>query len=160
MISIRRKKGLVSVRESSKHYLFQFSQKLDYGLFLLTELSRQGKNGPLSLRTIADQNRMSFFFLQKIAYELRRAGFIEASRGKNGGYVLVKPAKKLCLKEVFEALEGPIAVMPCLANEPGQMAHQNCVRESWCTMKSGFNALNQLLIDFLTKTTLSNLLTK
>ncbi len=162
MISIRKVKigtpagsPVIPQFKPVKQPLFHFSQKVDYGLFLMIELAKSASTQAISLRLISQKHQLSFFFLQKIANNLRKAGLIQAERGKNGGYALKKSTKNITLKEVLEALEGPIAVMHCLAHGPET---QSCVRESWCSMKSGLNSINQVIINALTQTTLDRLL--
>lgn len=119
--------------------LFHVSKKLDYGLFLLTRLTQT--KTPLSVKKIAQENNTSFYFLQKIARDLKKSQIIKANRGKNGGYQLVKKANKISLKEIVESLEGPIRVVPCLKNNPYGVG-ENCSRESRCTMKNGMRKIN------------------
>ncbi len=161
MISIRKikkndLKGPAFGALAPKHGIFQLSQKVDYGLFLLIELAKAGSKEPLSLRNIAENNRMSFFFMQKVANDLRNASLITSTRGKLGGYVLAKSSRAITLKDILEALEGPVAVMHCLTHEVGT---QSCVRENSCTVRPGLTAINQILLKALTKTTLENLIT-
>lgn len=122
-----------------KNRLFHVSQKLDYGLFLLTRLTRT--KTPLSIRKIALENHSSFYFLQKIARDLKKSQLIKSNRGKNGGYQLAKKANKISLKEIVESLEGSITIVPCLKNNPYAIV-PNCVRESRCTMKIGMRKIN------------------
>ena len=145
MISIRKKMAPVP-----KTGWLRFSQKVDGGLLLLVELARKVSGTPLSLRTVAEKNGVSFFFLQKIAADLRKAGIVRSGRGKNGGYELAKPAEEVTMKEILEAHEGPLSLMYCLD-------HQNsCVRENWCTVRPGINFINQTIVHTLAKTTLAD----
>lgn len=156
MISIRRKTTLsVAQLPAVKPGLLHFSQKIDYGLFLMLELAKIADSSVLSLRTVADDNRMSFFFLQKIALDLRRAGLIHADRGKNGGYTLAKKASCISLKDVLEALEGSLAIMSCLSH--GEET-ASCIREETCGVRIGLGVVNKVIVDALSKTTLNDLL--
>lgn len=142
-----------------KHGFLQFSQKLDYGLFLLIELAKKQPNGlPLSLRTVTEENRMSFFFMQKVAFELRKAGLIAADRGKNGGYRLAKPSSQIALKAIIETLEGPITVMNCFIPRTAEHSNAACSREPKCQMRHGLFAVNQAIVNIFTQTTLLHLL--
>ncbi len=144
-----------------RHGLFQLSQKVDYGLLLMSELAKNFElemgsiYEPVSLHTIAEEHRMSFFFLQKIANDLRKAGLIESSRGKFGGYILAKNPAEINLREILEALEGPIAMMSCFTHQSDKM---QCLRKGHCQVRNGLQLINQLLLDTLQKTTLYNLL--
>jgi len=139
-----------------KSGLLHFSQKIDYGFFLLVELAGNKSGAPVSLRKIAEDNRMSFFFMQKVALDLRRAGLINADRGKNGGYILAKEPAQITMRTVLEAIDGPVAIMHCLSHTAGVPP---CIRESWCNVRPGLNFINQTIIDSLTKTTLADFLT-
>ena len=122
----------------------------------MTELAKNSEREPLSLKTIAEEHHLSFFFLQKVAHELKKVGLIEANRGKLGGYVLAKDSQHISIQEILEALEGPIAFMHCLAPE-GVRSH-GCVREGHCQMRGGLQFINQLLLKTLRTTTLHHLL--
>lgn len=130
----------------------QFSKKVDYGLFLLLTLLK-GTNGITSLRQIADENHISFYFLQKIALQLREAGLIKAERGKLGGYRLQKSPENITLKDVIEALEGPIAVTQCI---PQNGCEHKCSRENFCHARSGLQHVNEKIIESLNSITLIN----
>lgn len=96
--------------------MFHLTRKTDYGLILILELMRRGLQGkvkPMSLRQIAKQYCISFFFLQKIAKELREKRCIQATRGKDGGYTLSKEIEKMSLHELFSILEGSVSIISC-----------------------------------------------
>lgn len=156
MISIRNKKNIVGAAlPVTRPGLLHFSQKIDYGLLLMVELANRFSGEPLSLRTVSDANRMSFFFLQKVALELRRAGLIHADRGKNGGYTLAKPSSCISLRDVIEALEGPLAIMSCLSH--GEKI-PSCIRKETCGMRTGLGVINNVIVDALSRTSLNDLL--
>ncbi len=140
--------------KTSRHGLFQFSKKIDDGLFLLTHLAQIKKKEPLSLKKIAEENKRSFFFLQKIANDLRQASLLKSTRGKNGGYLLAKSPQKITLKNICEALEGRMAIMSCL--EKGN-SKKICRHECHCHMKKGMNVLNMIMIKTLSSTTLDQI---
>lgn len=151
---------MISGSNSTGHGFLQFSQKLDYGLFLLIELAKiqildSFSDEPVSLRKIAEENGMSFFFMQKAAFELRKAGLIHADRGKNGGYVLAQSASDITLKKIVEVLEGPVSVMHCLF--PAAVT-PSCSRQTKCRMRHGLGTVNEAIVSIFTQTTLNHLL--
>lgn len=143
---------MINGRGSRTGFL-HFSQKIDYGLLLLVELAKSGARVFVSLREVADENGISFFFLQKVASDLRKAGLVNSDRGKNGGYALAKSAKKINLLEILEATSGPLNVMPCLGGASGT----SCARSKRCSIRPGLNFLNQTIIKALSKITLADL---
>ena len=159
MIKRIRKIGLTGEKLVSPYRsgFMRFSHKMDYGLYLLTALAEAYGKGQISLRKVADESQMSFFFLQKVALDLRKAKLIEAGRGKNGGYVLVKSPKEISLKEIVEAIEGPMALMECLAHGPDE---QSCVRENSCGVRGGISFINELIVKTFGSTKLIDLINK
>ena len=135
-----------------KQGLLHLSSMADHGFLLLIRLA--DASGKTSLRAIAEENDISFFFLQKVALELRKAGLISADRGKSGGYHLLKKAAKISIKEIIEALEGPLALMDCL-NE----SSAGCSLSESCRLKPGFDLINRIIVNALSKKTLKDLIT-
>jgi Rrf2 family protein len=166
---------MISKRASRTGFM-HFSQRVDYGLLLLVELAGNvgggakasaranptgggdevaGRGAFVSLREVAVKNGISFFFLQKVASDLRNAGIVNSDRGKNGGYALAKAAKSVSLREILEAIEGPLNVMQCLGNSPGT----SCARSKKCSIRPGLHFINQTIIKALSETSLADLTT-
>ncbi|MBD3360404.1 Rrf2 family transcriptional regulator [Candidatus Peregrinibacteria bacterium] len=89
------------------------TQKVDYGILLLTSLAGDTRKHK-SIKKIAEEKNLSFSFLQKIARMLHEANIIKSERGKYGGYKLAKAPEEIPLKQIIEVLEGRIAIVPCL----------------------------------------------
>lgn len=130
------------------------TQKVDYALIILMNLAKNSKES-VSIRQIATSSQLSFLFLQKIASILQKNKIITAERGKYGGYKLTKDPNKLTIKEIIEAMEGPIAIIPCLKSfsEP-----ECCRKNKNCEIKSGLQKINQEIEGFLAKKTLSQII--
>jgi Rrf2 family protein len=50
----------------------------------------------------------------KIVRQLARAGIVRTTRGAGGGVRLARPAERVTLREVIDAIEGPLAVSRCV----------------------------------------------
>jgi Rrf2 family protein len=139
--------------------MFHLTRKTDYGLILMLELARQkndGNQAPISLNDIAKKYCISFFFLQKVAKDLREKGLIKASRGKIGGYSLTEKTPNL--NEIFTALEGSVAIMSCFAGTSSIIRKNTFGLQKKCQMPAhkGLGTLNTQLADILTKTSLQD----
>jgi Rrf2 family protein len=130
--------------------MFHLSRKTDYGLLLLIELAH--KKQTISLKEFAKSRLISFFFLQKVAYQLRKNGLIEAERGKSGGYFLSREPKKITLKEIFETLEGPVSIAQGLELKE----KLPCPNEETFTAHRGLSLLNRDLKESLSRITLQH----
>ena len=135
-----------------KQGLLHFSSKADHGFLLLMSLA-DASGGKLTLQKIAAANGISFYFLQKVALELRKAGLISADRGKSGGYHLLKHPSAISVKEVVEALEGPLALTVCLSKD-----FKGCSMSESCRLKPGFNLINSIILTTLGQKTLQDLI--
>ncbi|MBU1349156.1 Rrf2 family transcriptional regulator [Patescibacteria group bacterium] len=97
--------------------LFRVPMRAHNGLVLMTALAAAYPSKiPMSLEDIATKEGMSQGFLEDIANDLRRAKLITGRRGKGGGYVLAKPPKRMTVRAVLEAVEGPITLVDCLGS--------------------------------------------
>ncbi len=74
---------------------------------------------------VASELGVSSAHLAKVLRELERAGIVHAKRGPDGGFVLARDAARVTLREVYEAIEGPIETEACLLGE--QACTGNCI---------------------------------
>ncbi|MBR6258185.1 MAG: Rrf2 family transcriptional regulator [Lachnospiraceae bacterium] len=85
------------------------STRVEYGLIALTDIVLYGENGTaVSAPDIAQRENISHKYLEQILLLLRQAGFIVAQKGIRGGYALAKPAEKISMREVLNALDNTI----------------------------------------------------
>lgn len=64
----------------------------------------------VSNMTICNAYQMPDRFVAQIMRLLVSAGIVTSTRGVQGGYKLAKPANKISLLEIVEAIDGPIGV--------------------------------------------------
>src|SRR5690625_1809691 len=83
----------------------------------MIELARNFGEGPISLKSIAEQKELSNHYLEQLATPLRNAGLIRSVRGPYGGYVLAKEPSEITSGDVIRVLEGPITVVESMENE-------------------------------------------
>lgn len=143
-------KGRAQTKQKSGS--LNLTKKADYGLFLLTVLAKKELTAK-SIKTIANENNLSFSFLQKIARILQKGGLITAERGKFGGYHLAKTPEKISLKKILETLEGPIAIVPCFMRTPQNPC---CSHKQFCAIKNGLKKINDEIKNTLLSKTLKH----
>ncbi|MDY4040895.1 MAG: Rrf2 family transcriptional regulator [Collinsella sp.] len=88
------------------------SRKTDYALRMLSMLA-SNENPLLSVRTAAESGDVPYSFARSIQHSLAQAGIIESLRGVHGGMRLKADAKSLTLREIVEAVQGPIVTNTC-----------------------------------------------
>ncbi len=89
------------------------SQKCEYGLRILLELTSQRGRGPVSVSKIATSQAIPQRFLELIIKELRQAGVVRSYRGAKGGYTMVDDPERLAIGQIIRLLDGPLNPMDC-----------------------------------------------
>jgi len=85
----------------------RLAQKTVYAVRAVYELARrQGGEMPVAITAIAQAQHIPSQFLQVIMRELRQGGFVDSRRGKDGGYLLARPAAEVAVGEIVRFFEG------------------------------------------------------
>lgn len=95
--------------------MFRLSQKSDYGLILLSNLSKS--KGVTSVSSIARKNKLSTKYLSQVASDLKKAGILKSREGVSGGYSLAKSAKQIKVLDVLIALDGGLVKGDCFEDD-------------------------------------------
>ena len=72
------------------------------------DLAYNAESAPVQLRVIGERQEIPPRYLEQIFQRLRRAGLVTGKRGPGGGYVLAGRGSNVSLREIVEAVEGPI----------------------------------------------------
>jgi Rrf2 family cysteine metabolism transcriptional repressor len=97
----------------------------------MAQLAVRYGRGPASLTEVAEQEDLPRAYLEQLVISLRDAELVHSTRGAHGGYELSRPPEQILMGEVLRALEGPIAPMICVTDDPG---HSTCGRTGYCTV--------------------------
>jgi Rrf2 family protein len=79
-----------------------------YALHAVAHMAATGEDRPVASHHIAKARGIPELFLLKILKPLVSARILRSVKGPNGGYRLAKPATKITMLEVVEAVDGPI----------------------------------------------------
>ena len=92
-----------------------------YAIHAVLYMAQQDEDGgPVASHHIAKAQEIPERFLLKVLKPLVSAGLLLSLRGPNGGYRLARPAGKISLLEVLEAVEGPMRGTVTLTPGKGQ----------------------------------------
>jgi Rrf2 family protein len=123
----------------------------DYGLRGLAYLAQQPVGQVVLVREVAEAKHVPESYLAKIFQELVRKGLVVSHRGARGGFSLAREPSDISLREVVEAIEGPIGLVPCLASEP------DCDQIDVCTVRGPLQAVQEDLLNVLEGMTVQHL---
>ena len=130
------------------------SAKARYALRILLDVAANASSGaPRTGAAIAKAQQISEKFLSRIVVTLRRKGMLRSVRGNVGGFQLAMSPDDIRLLDVVEAMQGPLAVLDCLA--PGAAA---CSRAKTCLARRVWADVNAAFASALAKVTLASIL--
>ncbi len=124
-----------------------------YALRIMVALAGKAEN--VSLREIATQEGIPFKYAESIVSSLVKAGLLESTRGKNGGYALVRNPEQYTLAEVLKTTENSIAATDCTGGKEAA-----CPRAATCPSLPVWRALDETVNEFLSGYTLVDLMPK
>lgn len=116
------------------------TQKMKYALKALLVLADEASRDapePLTIEQIARRSGTPKRFLEHILLEVRNAGVIASTRGRSGGYTLIKKPSEVSISELLRLIDGPIAPLPCLSRRAYQRC-EDCVDEATCRIRKVF----------------------
>jgi Rrf2 family iron-sulfur cluster assembly transcriptional regulator len=129
----------------------QITRRGEYGLRGLLFLARQPPDRTVLISEISKVQRIPEAFLAKIFQRLSKAGLLCSVRGAKGGVYLKRPAREITMKEVIEAIEGPIALNRCLISEG------KCEEKVVCPIHPVWQEAQRRLLEVLDNTTIEDL---
>jgi len=119
----------------------KLNQATDYAFRAVLHLSSLPRGKVLEARVIAEQQQIPMRFMLKILHMLVQAGIVESFRGVGGGYALAKAPREISLRDVVEAVEGPIYINRCL------IAPEECNKRNTahCSVHNALRSVQQAI---------------
>ncbi|MEQ1549239.1 MAG: Rrf2 family transcriptional regulator [Chakrabartia sp.] len=111
------------------------TQRSRYGLRAMLLLAREPAGGPpLPMSRIATEGQVPRKFLEIILSELKGAGLVISTRGKQGGFHLSRPAHLISFGDIIRVIEGPLALVPCVSRTAYKKC-KDCRDEASCEIR-------------------------
>ena len=124
-----------------------------YALRVMIELAEQGREGYVSMKSVAERQDISLKYLEKILPDLVKAHFIEGVHGKGGGYRLTRKPEAYRVGDILRLTEGDLAPVACL-----ECTAEPCKRAADCRAVPVWKELNLLINRYLDSVTLADLM--
>lgn len=125
------------------------SRKTDYALRMLSMLAKD-ENTLLSVRTAAEEVGVPYSFARSIQHCLVQAGIIESLRGVHGGMKLKANPAQVTIREIVEAVQGPLVMNDCTS------AGSDCSRKGGCCYHPLWAGTQALIHNYLDSVTLED----
>ncbi len=91
----------------------KITQEADYAVRIVSCLAQNETRQ--SAAAIAAEMHVTLRFTLKILHKLVAAGIAQSFKGAGGGYRLTRPPGEITLRQVVEAIDGPLLLNRCLA---------------------------------------------
>ena len=123
----------------------QLTRAADYGVRVMVHLASLPARQRTLLPTLAEATGAPESFLSKVLQALTRAKLIASRRGHAGGFEILPRGRQASMREVVEAIDGPIFLNVCLISDG------SCGRETWCPAHPVWAEAQQAMLDVLSK---------
>lgn len=142
------------------------STRSRYALRVLARMAKMmktGKNTPVSLSLLSEQEQISVRYLEQIFGKLRITGIVKGKRGPGGGYVFGIPPAEISLYDVISILETDFLPTSCLSDGANCSPSKNyemkqCPLEKTCVTRPLWMSLRNMFDSFMKNHSLEDLI--
>jgi Rrf2 family protein len=131
--------------------MLRLSKKADYALLALRHLAGQSGRGTVSARELAEAYDIPPELLAKVLQRLVRGQLLESHQGTRGGYGLARPAAAMSVADVIQAIDGPLTVTACSAED------HSCDQYAKCNIRDPLWRIKDRLVAALAATSIAEL---
>jgi Rrf2 family protein len=128
------------------------SRGADYAIRAMLDVASKPADSRAVTERIAERQEIPVAFLSKVVGQLTQSGLLRTHRGAAGGVFLAKPADDINLRQILEAVQGPIVLNQCTA------PYNGCPKAATCPVCQVFLQAQEGLEEVLEQATLAELL--
>ena len=134
----------------------KLSSQEEYGLRCLLQIAKAGEGASLTIAEVSEREGISAPNVAKIMRLLRRADLVRSTRGKAGGYTLARPATRIRVLEIVNALGARLFDASFCDRHAG--LEESCLNTSDCSIRPVLRHLQAAVDQVLGELTLGSLL--
>lgn len=132
----------------------QLSLHADYACRVLIYLATSTES-KASIEEVAAAFKISQNHLVKVVHRLGQLGFIETTRGRNGGICLAEPADKILIGDVIRQMEPHFNIVECF-----DQASNTCSIQGACGLQPALMRARNAFLQALDKVSLAQVTSK
>ena len=118
----------------------RLSSMADYAVVTMSAAARHCGFAQVNAAQLAEETGLPVPTVQKLVSKLTAAGLLRSTRGVGGGLKLARPAAAISLADIIEAVEGPIALTPCV-----EQGRHDCGLEGTCSVRPHWGLVNDTM---------------
>ena len=111
----------------------KFTKDVEYAFISI--ISIKNSEGPVSAKTIAVENNLSFELVSKVLQHLASVDEVKARKGPKGGYILNKKLNDISLSNMVSLFKGNNDVVNCASDK------SKCRNSDKCTIRNGMTKI-------------------
>jgi len=127
------------------------TRNTDYAIRALCYIAK-GEKKVLSVNGLVKESKITKPFLRKILQHLNKKGFLKSTRGKGGGFLLIRKPESIRIAEVIEAFQGKISLSEHV------FIKRSCSHIKACVLKKALDGIEKHAIKVLSSITIKDLM--
>lgn len=139
-------------RRIERSSLMNVGRRVDYAVRALSYLAGQAAGTVVSRADIERKQDIPSYYLSKIMKDLVAGGLVRSHVGSKGGFSLARSPETITIKEVYETVERPLALMECL-----EQAKEYCMYCPVCTQISVWEKAQTILANYLATVSIADI---
>jgi Rrf2 family protein len=132
----------------------QLTRAADYAVRVMVHLATLPEEQRALLPDLAEATGAPGSFLSKVLQALTRAEMITSRRGKTGGFAILQCGRDASMRQVIEAIDGPVCLNVCLNGG------KDCERKSWCPAHPVWARAQRAMLDVLMNISVAEMATR
>jgi len=129
----------------------QLTRGGEYAIRAMSYLAVRPVGEICALRDVGAEKDIPESFLAKIFQSLVHAGLAASQRGAHGGFALARRPEDITVRQIVEAVDGPIALNGCV------LWPDDCRRSGSCRMHEVWVLAQERMMEVLERVTLAEL---
>lgn len=130
----------------------KLSTKGRYATRIMVYLAMHDPNIPRRKQEIAESEGISADYVEQILIRLKAGGLVVSHRGARGGFTISKSPEKITVRDVLQASEGPLTLVPC--------SSETCERDTACVTREIWIKAEEALAEVFDGNTIADLAEK
>lgn len=129
----------------------QLTRAADYAMRVMIHLATLPAKERALLPALAAATAAPESFLSKVLQALSRARLITSQRGQSGGFAILPKGRRASMREVIEAIDGPLYLNVCLISK------RACGRSKWCPAHTVWVEAQRAMVEVLSGAVIEDL---